>query len=166
MQAKKFDLSADRKRVLSELLSRVKPRLPDSRIVFFLFECEREISHCMRAYPCGWNVDERTPKRLESVGKAALALNLTLKELNASESMALFAGILVGHESGVDIHEVRAEARETESLMLKILHESQHLCQGPGTPVKERLAEDIAYSIARSYVVAFHSLPSLRHDSA
>lgn len=58
-----------------------------------------------------------------------------------------------------------AEERETKSLLTKILQESQHLNHGPGTPVKERLAEDIARAIAISYVVAFHSLPSIRHDS-
>lgn len=166
MQVTDFRISLERKKLLRELLSRVKPRLQAIRIDFFLSECEREIRYCLKSYPSGWEVDERTPKRLESVGKAALALNVALEELNEAESQALFAGILVGHESGVDIGEVRAEARETKALLSKILLESQHLCHGVGTPVKERLAEDIASSIAISYVTAFGSLPSVRHDSA
>ena len=166
MASIEFGFKPDRKTFLSDLLFKAKPRLPAARIKFFLSECEREIKLCLRSYPAGWQTDERTPKRLESVGKAALALNVALRELNDAESMSLFAGILVDHEGGVDLREAGAEARETKSLLLKILAESQYLCHGLGTPVKERLAEDIAFAIAISYVVAFGSLPSLRHNSA
>lgn len=166
MPGTEFSFKPDRKIFLSDLLSKAKPRLPAPRVKFFLSECEREIRHCLRAYPSGWETDERTPKRLESVGKAALALNVALGELSDAEILALFAQILVGKSSGVDIREARAEAKETRSLLLKIHEESQDLCHGPGTPVKERLAEDIAYGVAISYVVAFGALPSLRHDSA
>jgi len=166
MPVSKFCLSTARKKVLGELLSRTKPRLPDARIKFFLAECEREIKIRLSYYPAGWTVDELTTKRLETAGKAAQALNVALRALNDGERLALFAGVLVGHESGVDIREAIAEAREAENLINKICQESQHLSRGPGTPVKERLAEEIAYAIAISYVVAFESLPSLRHDSA
>ena len=116
MPASEFRFSPARKNNLSELLSRVKPRLPADRVKFFLFECEREIESCLRCYPAGWQTDERTPKRLEAVGKAALALKVALCELNDAESLALFAGVLVGHESGVDIREARAEASSLSGL--------------------------------------------------
>lgn len=162
-----FRFSTERKHALGELLTRAKPRLPADRIRFFLFECEREIKHCLKGYPAGWQTDERTPKRFEAVAKSAMALNIALSELDDTEKLALFAGVLVDrYESAVDIREAMAEARETNNLLDRLLKEAHHLNHGPGTPVKERLGEDIAYAIAISYVVSFKSLPSIRHDSA
>lgn len=166
MPSREFGFSLERKRILIDLLSRAKPRLPSDRIKFFLSEVVREINICLRYYPEGWPQDEQAPKRIETVRKAALSLHAALTTLNEAQRLALFAGLLVGHDSGCDIREVRAEAREMESSLMKLHEEAAHLCYGPGTPASDRFAEDVAYSLAVSYVVAFGRLPSLRHDSA
>lgn len=161
-----FGLLPERKRILTDLLLRIKPRLPSDRIEFFLSEVVREINVCLRYYPEGWPQDDQASKRLEAVRKAALDLHVALATLNEAQRLALFAGLLFGHDGGCDIREVRAEAREMESSLMKLQEEAAHLCYGPGTPVVDRFAEDIAHTLARSYAVAFRSLPSLRHDSA
>lgn len=161
-----FRFSLERKRILADLLSRAKPRLPVDRIQFFLSEVSREINLCLRYYPEGWPQDDQARERLEAVRKTSLALHVALSTLNEAQRLALFAGLLAGHDSGCDIREVRAEAREMESSLMKLHEEATHLCYGPGTPAADRFAEDVAYSLAVSYVVAFGCLPSLRHDSA
>lgn len=164
-----FGFSDQQKTTLSELLSRVKPRLPADRIKFFLLECEREIARTLKVFPGGWQVDERTPARLKTVGEAAYKFNAALRALSNVERLSIFAKLLAQTDwygEGADLNEVSAEASAVERFLMKFVQEVNDLQLGYGTSVKDRLAEDIAEAIAISYVVAFKLLPSLRHDSA
>ncbi|WP_374276515.1 hypothetical protein [Azonexus sp.] len=163
MQSQTFGFSAARKNLLAELLSTAKPRLQSERIRFFISEVEREIAVVLRYFPEGWPQDEGAAQ-LDAVRKAASSLREAFMGLDEPRRVALFGKWLFDPDSGYDVREVSDAARDIESSLIA-LQDATLFFRAASRPV-DRFAEDIAYIFAKSYVIAFGCIPSIRHDSA
>ena len=163
-----FYFTAQKKNEYAELLKKSKPRLDPKRITFFLHECEREITQCLKKYPLGWVPAKKSPVRLQKVADAAFALRNALEGLDQQELITLFAAILLGSQSreqGYEVREMQAEWRETNSYLIDMHQQALELLAGDGSPITQRFADDLAYCIARCYITAFYALPSVTASS-
>ncbi len=164
----RFYFTDQQKNEYAERFKKAKPRLESDRIKFFLTECEREITWCLRKYPRGWSPTKKTPAHLKKVANAAIALRDALAELDQQEEITLFAGILLGsncHEQGYEVRQMQAELRETNRHLTDMHREALELISGDCTPINQRFADDLAGCIARCYAIAFKALPSVTSSS-
>lgn len=164
MPPTRFSFSSDRKRFLAGLLERIKPRLNPKDISSFLCECEKDIAWCLSAYPTGWNPNKADAELLLKASKSAHELTSALRQLHPSTKFAIAARQLAEPDRGIDVPMAKQYFADLEAFLMRLSDQAIDLKNGPGTPMNVRVSEELAACLASNYVVAFESLPSLRHD--
>lgn len=163
MPSTKFSFSMARRDFLTNLLGRAKPLLDRKAIKQFLFDCEKDIAWCLSGYPDGWGNNDDA-EILQKIGKAAYELKAGLGQLHSSTKFALAARQLAEPDRGIDVETAKHYLSTLEVSLMRLVEHAEDLRCGSGTPMTQRVSEELATCFATNYVCSFSALPSLRHD--
>lgn len=163
MPPTKFSFSMARRDFLADLLGRAKPLLDRKAIKQFIFDCEKDIAWCLSGYPTGWeNSDDA--EILQKIEKAAYELKTALRQLQPSTKFALAVRQVTEPDRGIDVVAAKSSLLALDTTLSRLVEQAEDLRHGPGTPIKQRVSEELATCFAANYVFSFSALPSLRHD--
>lgn len=165
MQNQNFRISDEMRDFIFCLLEKSKPRLPDDRIKYFVFEVDREIRYWLKGLPLnGIGDGSSSATALCKISKASYDLMAGLRLL-ANEApgshQALMSHLLGGSDRGFDQRDLVKLDSDIEMLLHEINAFSNERKSGAGKRADQHAAEDLAYRLAGCYLRAFSKLPSL-----